>query len=497
MVFNNANFCRKIVASSKNRVAQSLLEICDLKLLIYAEGNLKKYIALFLPALMAGILYIPSLGFEYLSYDDPIYVQHNPAIHSAATIQSVYSEFLSIEYIYHPITMLSFKFNALITGVDAFSFRAFNLAIHLCNIVLANLWFQRCKLGRISSLLLALIYGVHPMNQESVAWIAERKGLLSTFFCLACLTCQNPLRSRLTWRASEPVLLWILSILCKPVAIFLPFVLVPTFIEMFRTLKSSSHLKRLLIPATLLTGAIACGLIVGFLCYRAEAAVGSFGDSLIINWPSAIGAIVLYPLRYAGILDYSILHPIGIVGNIHVLSGMMIVAASALTYFASSAIIRINILLFFTSLFPAINLIQIGPHFTADRYFYLPQVFLLCIIGALFLGQRQPQDLQKVSFFEGTTLIAVVAVIIALVILSSSRLQRWRTTESIFTEANEAYPQSARVKAIIGSEMFKSGRIKEASIMLQRANNEDPFDPIVLKKLNIISGLNQQNQNKK
>ena len=131
-----------------------------------------------------AILYARTLAFDFVNWDDDLYVYANPAIR-AFTLANIKSWFLHpFVALYVPVPMASYALNYLVSGLDPGSFHAWNLAFHVLNVFLVFLIFYFFNKDVYLCFLGALIFAVHPVQVESVVWISQRKNLLFAFFFL-------------------------------------------------------------------------------------------------------------------------------------------------------------------------------------------------------------------------------------------------------------------------------------------------------------------------
>ena len=171
-------------------------------------------------------IYSPVAGHRFLIFDDHDYVTANGHIHAGLSRNTIRWAFTSIELAnWHPLTWLSHAVDYQLFGLNSSAHHLDSALIHACNVVLLFL-LLRWMTGRVGpSLLVAALFAVHPLNVESVAWIAERKNVLSTFF-LAAIGCYAWYAQRPGWRRYLGVLvLFAMGLMAKPVVITLPFVL--------------------------------------------------------------------------------------------------------------------------------------------------------------------------------------------------------------------------------------------------------------------------------
>jgi hypothetical protein len=177
-----------------------------------------------LVAVLTAVCLWPMLKNEFTNWDDEFYVTNNPLLRGPQW-KRIFSE--QVLGNYHPLTMLSYAFNFAISGLDPFSYLLVNYLFHIVNTLLVFYftWNISGK-NKFIAAFVALVFGIHPMHVESVAWVAERKDVLYTFFFLLSLIqywffLTKAKKKNLVFC----FLFFVLSLLSKPAAIVLPFVL--------------------------------------------------------------------------------------------------------------------------------------------------------------------------------------------------------------------------------------------------------------------------------
>ena len=193
--------------------------------------------ALILLSLVALTLlaFLPVFGCDFINYDDGRIIVTNPQVREGLTLPSLYWAWTTFSLGYlQPVTLTSFMLDADLFGVEhPGAFHATNLAIHIANVLLLYLLIASATGSQYRSALVAAIFAVHPLQVESVAWLAERKGLLATFFALlAFMAYVRYARSAgRPWQGSRLIfygvtlILLTLSLLSKPIFVVFPILL--------------------------------------------------------------------------------------------------------------------------------------------------------------------------------------------------------------------------------------------------------------------------------
>src|SRR6187455_3642814 len=171
-----------------------------------------------------GISFLPMLTNGFTNWDDDIYITRNPLI-KGPDWNVIFTQASASNY--HPLTMLTLAFNYAISETDPFSYHLVNWVLHILNTALVFLFIYKISGRKIFvAAFTSLIFGIHPMHIESVAWVSERKDVLyACFFLLALLQYWSFLETSKRSKILYCFVFFILSLLSKPAAIILPFVL--------------------------------------------------------------------------------------------------------------------------------------------------------------------------------------------------------------------------------------------------------------------------------
>lgn len=216
---------------------------------------------------LTAVAFLPVLKGEFLNWDDNQYVYENAMIRSFANLKQLITEPLQGNY--HPLTMLSLAFNYAVSEYNPWSYHLLNFVLHLLNTFLVyRLALKLSKQNYLIAFVTSLIFGVHPMHVESVAWVAERKDVLYSFFFLLGL---NSYVKHLETKLKSDYLfsiLWLaLSLISKPAAVVFPLAMLT--IDLFFKRKLSVALIIEKIPHFVLA------LIMGLLTFHAQTTIGA------------------------------------------------------------------------------------------------------------------------------------------------------------------------------------------------------------------------------
>jgi len=432
---------------------------------------------------LAAALLLAAVAFAYarvstvgvIVFDDGVYLTRNVRVLSGLTAEGVAWAFGwgdGRDTYFHPVTWLSLMADLQVFGFRPEALHLENLALHALSALLLFLTALSATGRRGPALLAALLFGLHPLTVEAVAWITERKTVLSTALAMAALWLWVEQAARpARWRLALVTLLYALAVLARPQVLVLPALLLLVDLWPLRRWAplagpggrfAPATLRRLLVEKwPLLATAVAGAALVLFtlpsisatavrpppLGYRAAQAVASIADYLgAVAWPS--GLVILRDLPE------------------EVTAGAVARGALALVAGTGLALWQVRRrpwwlfgwLWFLVALAPALGLVQTGvwPAW-ADRFAYAP---LLGLSLALAYGAAEVTDRWRRARWPLAA--AAAAAVLALALATRAQVQVWQSSEVLTGQASEAQPWSADLRAFHGSALLNEGRIDEA-----------------------------------
>ncbi len=347
-------------------------------------------------AALAGataLVFARSAGHPFILYDDARYLTENPMVLRGLSWGGVRWAFTTLYFgNWHPLTWLSYLFDVQLFGLDAGAHHLESAFLHAVNAALLFLVLDRMSGARGRSFAVALLFALHPLRVESVAWAAERKDVLSTLFGLLALLAYARYAERPSARRYAPVALaFALSLLAKAMWVTLPFLLLLLDLWPLRRLRAGepgdlgaarfspvSFRRALLekLPLLLMSlatsavtvvaqsdGGAVAGLQLGLGARAANAVVAYAAYLGKIVWPS--GLAVLYPLPVEGTPAWEV------TGAAFLL---LVLSAGALWQLRRRPWLAVGWCWFLGTLVPVIGLVQVGAQAMADRYTYLPSI---------------------------------------------------------------------------------------------------------------------------
>jgi protein O-mannosyl-transferase len=433
-----------------------------------------RLIALLL-ALTTLVVFLPAGGHDFVNYDDPDYVTDNSFVKDGLNWTDLKWAFTTGHASnWHPLTWISLQTDCELFGLNAGALHLINVLFHAANVALLFWLCWRLTEKLWPAALVAALFGWHPLHVESVAWIAERKDVLSTFFALLALLSYAKFGRehcrRSFWLA---LIFFALGLLAKPMLVTLPFIfLLLDFWPLGRLAggEPSNRQRPAAIvfekwPFFLLTAASCAATVIAQngggavvslarvpLHYRIENApivVVRYLSKLF--WPSGLSPIYL-------------LDPIFIWQTVLCLAGLLLISAAAWRRRISQPYFLTGWLWFLGTLVPVIGLVQVGSQAMADRYTYLPSIgfFLaLVLLAADFFAHLQTPKI----ITTGISLLVLVACLLA----TEVQLSFWRNSETLFRRAIAVTPNNVVALVNLGVTLDEQRRFDEALAVYRQA----------------------------
>jgi tetratricopeptide (TPR) repeat protein len=406
--------------------------------------ELKKKLQRYFPVLLLGITFLvlyPSLNNTWVNWDDPQYVLENEAVKKLSLRSFVvfFSDYQASNY--HPLTMLSLAVDYTVGGGEPFVFHLTNLLLHLANTLLLYYFVFKLLRSEAMAFTVAILFAVHPMHLESVAWVSQRKDLLYTcFFLLALLAYLKYRESQKRVSYLLCLVVFLLSLLSKGMAVVFPLILL-----LLDYREEGKITRRRIIEKT---SFFILSLIAGVLAIGGQhegGAIGSFQDfTFFQNTSIAAYGLLMYIIKAIVPFQLSTYHPYPLLidGSLpNYISWSLLPLALILITVAWQAAKNRDILFgssfFLLAVAPILQILAVGNAIMAERYTYL------AYIGLFFALVVALKELLRHLRVEARYLLNIVVGgwIIVLASQTHARSSVWYNDESLWTEAIAAYPE--------------------------------------------------------
>lgn len=395
-------------------------------------------LACVLVAAATFIAFFPSLGNDFVNWDDQEYVTESTLITGLSTehLKRIFTE--PVKANYHPLTLLTLAIDYRLWGLDPFGYHASNLALHLLNTLLVFVLALRLGSSRLpAAVITALFFGTHPMHVESVAWVSARKDVLYVLLFLSALIAYTRFvqqeQRRYYWIATG---LFVLSALSKPMAVVFPLVLL--LIDYWLGRRPSRAVFAEKIPLFLLslafgvvalqTQAHAMGDVARYTLIERLAFASYGGVGYLVKLLAPVKLSALYPYPRSGLTGAFLLAPVIVLGIL--LATLWCVRRSKLVVFGMA--------FYFVNIALVLQFVSVGQAIMADRYSYLAYFGPLFIIGVLYgkAADRATAGL-KYAWAAGLCICAVLCIH-----LTFERCKAWENSEVLWTDVLTKHPES-------------------------------------------------------
>ncbi len=436
--------------------------------------------ALFLATLA---VYYPSLQGSFLDIDDLHYIDENEYIRDLSW-RGIYRIFTSVIVVnYFPLQILSYAIDYHLWGLNPFGYRLGNLIFHLGNALLVFFFLRRLLAGRTwLSFAGSLIFSLHPVNVESVAWVSERKNVLSVFFLLlsflAYFRYLEGKRKGLSYGFSLGF--YLLSILAKVSSVIFPLLLL--LYDMCFTARSRKEWIKDKIPFFLMS-AFFSGLAV--YIYHLQKIIPEYhGGHPINNFLTMANVVVEYilslfvPLYLNFYYDTRLVQSFGEYQVLLSLSLLLLLTILAIGWYRQKRPLFFSLLWFFIPLLPVLNIVPIAI-LRADRYLYLPSVGF-----AYFLAWGIPPvmgDAGRKSPWFALGVLLLIAGVFGWI--GEKQAGYWRSSFDLWTQVMKYIPGEAKAYRALGNEARDRGKLDLAILYYQQALQLSPKDESVMNNL--------------
>ena len=487
--------------------------------------------AALLPVLLFFVVlgaFLPCLQNGFVNLDDPIYVTQNAHVNQGLTWESFKWAWGTTDaQNWHPLTWISHLLDVQWFGLNPPGHHATSVVLHALNAALLFLLLLKMTGARWRSLAVAALFGLHPLRVESVAWVSERKDVLSTSFWLLTTwawvryaklesptshATQNPKpksplpesknkrrpahsvaksevqppafplqASRRFWYWAA-VALFACGLLCKPMLVTLPFALLLLEFWPLRRWPQTPAKKLLLEKIPFFVLATVSSLVT-YLVQESGGAVTS-GDTLSLT--ARLGNAVVSCVRYAGMsfwpLDLCVIYPhpgqwpAGTVAAAAL--ALAVVSAVVLWRRHTMPYLAVGWFWFLGTLVPAIGIIQVGRQALADRYTYIPSIgFWLAVVWGLGKLTEKSRNRQNLAWAAGA------AAAVACIVLTVRQISYWKDTAALYAHARNVTQHNWIATASLAAALQQEGKADQAVAMYLEALQFNPHRTEVRCKL--------------
>ncbi len=483
---------------------------------LFTSSRHKNLLLAILLAAVTVALYFPVHHHPFLNLDDNQYVTENTNIQEGLNWDTVRWAFTaSYALNWHPLTWLSHALDVEMFALEPGGHHDVNLLFHVLNVVLLFWVLQRATGYAGRSAMVAALFAVHPMNVETVAWVAERKNVLSMFFFLLALAAYR-------WYARQPgigryatvALCFALGLMAKPQVITLPFVLL---LWDYWPLRRMITADSVLIAAPATSAAIPTRKFSWLVLEKVPLLLLSAASAVLTVWAQRAGGVVASLATYSlslrmenALVSYALylkkaFWPTGL-ALMHLPPGTslrmwQVFAALILLLGITELVLRarrqryllVGWLWFLGTLVPMIGLVQVGNQSMADRYAYLPYIGLWIMVcwGVPELWLRSTTEVRAASGGAPKALVAAsIAALLALALVTHRQLGYWGDNLTLWSHVTQVIGPNSVSEDRMGDELMKRRQPEAAIVHFRLAAAINPSDP----DSNLAVGIYEQKQ---
>jgi len=439
------------------------------------------------------VTFQPMLTHDFLNIDDPVYVTDNVFVQKGISIESVKWAFTTLHAeFYHPFTWLSLMLDTHLFGVNPAGYLFSNLLLHILNTILLFTILVKLTGMSIQSALVAMLFAIHPLHVESVAWIAERKDVLSTLFWMLAIWCyityvKNPKTSRFI----RIHLVYLIGLLAKPMLLTLPIILLILDFWPLGRYQSGSHdarsriekftwmVKEKLFLFFLSAGA---GVVTIIAQYKGGGLDVMKDLSLGERVSNALISIPIYIFRTIWPENLAVFYPFPLeIPLFQVLASscsIVLVTLLCIRYRHKYPYLIVGWLWYVVTLLPVLGILKVGGFATADRYTYIPLIGLFIVLSwGIF-------DFFRKSRYRKPLLAGLIGMIILCLFMKTTvQLQNWSNSYSLFTHAAKVTRGNDFAYHSLGHIFAANGDFDKAVAQFQKALQINPNRKITQKDM--------------
>jgi protein O-mannosyl-transferase len=445
--------------------------------------------------LLAGIvlvLYNPVTRHPFVNYDDDRYVTENPHVRRGLTFETLTWSLTSIEQAnWHPLTWVSHALDVSFFRLNPVGHHFTSILLHAVNAILLFLLLAWSTGRHGPSFFVAALVAVHPINVESVAWVAERKNVLCTLFFFLTLLSYGWYARKPEWKRYLAVfILFAAALASKPMVITLPFVLLLLDYWPLKRVAAATDdresdgpaysWRRLTLEKLPLIGLSAASAVITMRAQQAGGAMRSTEQfSFGVRLANAVHSYAMYLWKMIWPTHLAPLYPHpgdSLAAWQVVVPAVVLIAISVIAIkFRTRRYLLVGWLWFLGMLVPVIGLVQVGDAAMADRYAYIPLIgiFVMIAFGAADLAQH---------FNEGKAGVwlafPAVAVLIALALTTHRQIGYWQSNVDLWSHTLAVTQNNFIAEDNLGGALILAGKEDDAYAHFEAAGRINPNDPM-------------------
>ncbi|MGP8200847.1 MAG: tetratricopeptide repeat protein [Limisphaerales bacterium] len=404
-----------------------------------------------------------TLHHQFIDLDDGAYVYVNPVVSQGLTLKGIIWAFSCHAANWHPLTWLSHMLDCQLYGLHPGGHHLTNVLLHTATVIVLFLVLRQMTGALWRSAFVAAVFAIHPLRVESVAWVAERKDVLSGLFFMLTIVAYVSYARR-PWsfaRYGLVVLLFVLGLMCKPMLVTLPVVLL---LLDYWPLQRAERAKKLVLEKLPMMALSAASCFVTLLA-QSKVIRSSEAFALPLRLVNALvtcivylgqmvypaGLIVVYPYPHNGLPWWEV-----------ALACLLLAGFSAFAWAErrKQPWLLMGWLWYLVMLLPVVGIVQVGVQAHADRYTYLPQIGIYLAVTWLVAQWRVSRAVL------GSLMAGVIA---GLMVCAWKQVGYWNNNITMWTHMLSCNPRNAMANYLLGNALARQGKLVEATGHYQKA----------------------------
>jgi tetratricopeptide (TPR) repeat protein len=405
-----------------------------------------------------------TLAHEFVDIDDDVYVYDNPMVVRGLTLKGILWAFTHVHSAnWHPLTWLSHMLDCQLYGLHPGGHHLTNVLLHTATVIALFLLLRQMTGALWRSAFVAAVFAIHPLRVESVAWVAERKDVLSGLFFMLTIGAYVSYARR-PWspvRYGLVVLLFAMGLMCKPMLVTLPVVLSLLDYWPLRRLEQPGKLSRLMLEKLPLLALSAAACVVTLLAQHGV--IRSAGSlSLPLRFGNALVACMVYPGQMIWPRGLAVLYPYprhGLPPLELMLAGTLLAGLSAVTVWQrqKQPWLLMGWVWYLVMLLPVVGIIQVGIQAHADRYTYLPEIGIY--VAVTWLAAEWGAKWHTSCVVMGGLMAGVIAM---LMVCAWRQGAYWKNSKTLWTHTIACTVDNDAAYFNLGVNLYQEGRVDEA-----------------------------------
>jgi tetratricopeptide (TPR) repeat protein len=460
--------------------------------MIHAKTNFLKVLFVSLCLIVAIIIaYAQASNFDFVDFDDGSYITENSHVQEGLTVESIIWAFTAFHSAnWHPLTWFSHMLDCQLYGLNPMGHHWTNVQFHIANTLLLFFIFFKMTGALWRSAFVAALFALHPLHVESVAWVSERKDVLSTFFgLLMIIAYYRYVKLPCLKNYMLVIILFSLGLMAKPMLVTFPFVLLLLDywpLKRFKLINNGAQPDgtpvfvrqpsfRLVLEKVPLFIMVVISSILTFLAQQSENALVPL-ESLSVKTriANALISYISYVLKAVWPRNLAVYypHPVDTLPFWQICGAALLISTACIWAIRTSKkypYIAVGLFWYLGTLLPVIGLVQVSDQAMADRYTYIPLIGLFIIVAWGVSDLLVKWHYRKIFFG-----VSVVIILSALTARTFSQASHWRNTITLFENAVKVTENNYRALNNLGNALVDKGKYDEAVLHFTEAIRINP-----------------------